>query len=126
MITAVGMRFRGSHVFRRNNLYALEPEPTNPYDANAIKVMLGNEHVAYVSRDTQHAADTSREYKIASSYVPGALFAYLSATIPPPSSPAPAPEAPEFAVPAPRPKKRKRQRPSVAERLERLKKKLAY
>jgi hypothetical protein len=48
---AVGMRFRGGHIFSDGDVIRLEAEPDNEYDANAIKVMANGKHVAYVARD---------------------------------------------------------------------------
>ena len=64
IITVVGARHRGDHVFSENNEYHLEAEPTNPFDPGALKVMLGETHVAYVSRATQCNADTDRVYRV--------------------------------------------------------------
>ena len=50
-VIAVGMRFRGSHVFSPDDNLHLEKEPDNKYDSNAVKVMLGTQHVAYIRRE---------------------------------------------------------------------------
>lgn len=50
---AVGFRFRNytPECLRTDDFIRLRPEPTNKYDPNAIKIMVGDEHVAYVARD---------------------------------------------------------------------------
>jgi hypothetical protein len=53
---AVGMRFRGNHIFRFEDKIRLEKEDDNPYDSNAIKILVHNSeakwiHVAYVARE---------------------------------------------------------------------------
>ncbi len=78
-IVAVGMRFRGNHIFRNTNSYTLEREPTNPYDPDAIKIMHGSTHVAYVSRDSQYKANIRKVYKLRTGFVPGSAAAYLYA-----------------------------------------------
>ncbi|CAJ0745478.1 6856_t:CDS:2 [Entrophospora sp. SA101] len=47
----VGMRFRGGHKFKKSDTITLEPEPSNTYDKNAIKVMVDGIHKAYVAKD---------------------------------------------------------------------------
>ncbi|CAJ0911467.1 8611_t:CDS:2 [Entrophospora sp. SA101] len=47
----VGMRFRGGHKFKKSDTITLEPEPSNTYDKNAIKVMVYGIHKAYVAKD---------------------------------------------------------------------------
>ncbi|CAG8660924.1 9557_t:CDS:2, partial [Paraglomus brasilianum] len=47
----VGMRFRGGHKFKKSDNITLEPEPSNTYDKNAIKVMVDGIHKAYVAKD---------------------------------------------------------------------------
>ena len=49
--TAVGMRFRGNHVFTPEDNVTLQREDENPHDPNAVKILVGGRHVAYVSRD---------------------------------------------------------------------------
>ena len=50
--TLVGMKFRGAEPFVRSlkpgTLIALEREPTNRHDQNAVKVFVGDRFVAYV------------------------------------------------------------------------------
>ena len=78
-IVAVGMRFRGNHIFRPDNDYKLLREPNNPYDPNAIKIMLGARHVAYVARNSQYMANLKKVYKLRTAFVPGSQAAYLYA-----------------------------------------------
>jgi hypothetical protein len=40
----------------------LEPEPTNAYDPNAIKVIYKEHHVGYVPRETTHMIDLDLSY----------------------------------------------------------------
>ncbi|CAJ0834792.1 3557_t:CDS:2, partial [Entrophospora sp. SA101] len=47
----VGMRFRGGHKFKKSDTITLEPEPSNTYDKNAIKIMVDGIHKAYVAKD---------------------------------------------------------------------------
>ncbi|RHZ84899.1 hypothetical protein Glove_74g147 [Diversispora epigaea] len=47
----VGMRFRGGHKFKKSDIITLELEPSNTYDKNAIKVMIGGIHKAYVAKN---------------------------------------------------------------------------
>ncbi|CAJ0850347.1 17449_t:CDS:1 [Entrophospora sp. SA101] len=47
----VGMRFRGGHKFKKSDTITLEPEPSNTYDKNAIKIMVDGTHKAYVAKD---------------------------------------------------------------------------
>ena len=88
-IVAVGMRYRGNHIFRPDNDYKLLREPTNSYDPNAIKIMFGARHVAYVARDSQYMADLNKVYKLRTAFVPGSSAAYLypayNDVLPPPS-----------------------------------------
>ena len=53
--TAVGMRFRGNHTFSQEDSIILQEDNENPYDANAVKILVESSdgsltHVAYVSR----------------------------------------------------------------------------
>ena len=50
-ITAVGMRFRGSHSFSAQDKITLAKEDENPKDPNAVKIMVDGRHVAYVARE---------------------------------------------------------------------------
>lgn len=50
-IQVVGMKFRNHHVFSESDVITLERESTNLYDPFAIKVLVNNEHVAYVARE---------------------------------------------------------------------------
>ncbi|CAJ0630231.1 10740_t:CDS:2 [Entrophospora sp. SA101] len=47
----LGMRFRGGHKFKKSDTITLEPEPSNTYDKNAIKIMVDGTHKAYVAKD---------------------------------------------------------------------------
>ena len=53
----VGMHFRGGEAssiaanLTEESEVRLEREPENPYDAYAIKVMLGDFHLGYIERD---------------------------------------------------------------------------
>ena len=54
--TVVGMKFRGYKPADIVSTYSasiitLEPEPTNPYDAKAIKVLVEGKHMGYVTKD---------------------------------------------------------------------------
>jgi len=46
---------------------SLQPEPTNPYDPNAVKVMSGTRHIGYVPKDL--SADVAA--KISAGHVTG-------------------------------------------------------
>ena len=52
--TAVGMRFRGNHVFSSGDSIVLQEDDNNPHDVNAVKILVVGEnsltHVAYASR----------------------------------------------------------------------------
>jgi hypothetical protein len=76
-ICAVGARFRGNHVFKRNEVYELVPDPENEYDANAIMVMCAGVHVAFVSRTTQHSAQIEKKYRLGLNFNEGELVAHL-------------------------------------------------
>jgi hypothetical protein len=54
------------------------PEPTNPTDENALMVMVGETHVAYVARDSQQVATVhlGKQWKFAG-YNPNATVIYL-------------------------------------------------
>ncbi|CAG8677948.1 28753_t:CDS:2 [Dentiscutata erythropus] len=45
------MRFRGGHKFKKSDIITLEPEPSNTYDKNTIKVMIDGIHKAYVAKN---------------------------------------------------------------------------
>lgn len=64
MVTAVGMRFREVEHEFKTSTYRLEADPENQFDNNAIKIVDNEteQHVAYVSRETQYEADLSRVY----------------------------------------------------------------
>ena len=49
--TAVGMRFRGKHVFTPEDNISLQRDDENPHDSNAVKILVGGRHEAYVARD---------------------------------------------------------------------------
>ncbi|CAJ0918745.1 6662_t:CDS:2 [Entrophospora sp. SA101] len=51
MVLDSGMRFRGGHKFKKSDTITLEPEPSNTYDKNAIKIMVDGIHKAYVAKD---------------------------------------------------------------------------
>jgi len=65
-VTFVGMRFRGGHYFQDKDNVTLAPEPENQYDANAIKVLVNGDHVAYVARDQTNGVKPylDRDYKL--------------------------------------------------------------
>lgn len=51
-----GVKFRPGAVEHMATLdqgaeFALQPEPTNQYDPNAVKILHGDRHVGYVPRD---------------------------------------------------------------------------
>lgn len=46
---AVGMKFRGGHTFSSSDNISLQADPYNAYDPNAIKVLVGKSHIAFVS-----------------------------------------------------------------------------
>lgn len=49
--TVVGMRFLDNkHVFKTSDDLWLQPDDNNPYDPSAVRVMIGDKHVAYVTR----------------------------------------------------------------------------
>ena len=50
---AVGMKYRSNHVFSQNDVGSLsfQPEEDNPYDPNAVQILLNDAHVAYVSKE---------------------------------------------------------------------------
>ena len=53
--TAVGMRFRGNHIFTLEDRIVLQEDNNNPHDPNAVKILVvtGDDsltHVAYTSR----------------------------------------------------------------------------
>ncbi|GJJ78480.1 hypothetical protein EMPS_10839 [Entomortierella parvispora] len=55
-LSFVGMKYRGRHVFSSSDIIVLQNDDKNPYDKNAIKVMLKKngakwKHVAYVAGD---------------------------------------------------------------------------
>ncbi|CAJ0870021.1 5745_t:CDS:2 [Entrophospora sp. SA101] len=59
----VGMRFRGGHKFKKSDTITLEPEPSNTYDKNAIKIMVDGIHKAYVAKDENVSiGDLMRRY----------------------------------------------------------------
>jgi len=43
---------------------SLVPDPTNPYDSNAIKVMISGHHVGFVPKDQTHLVDPSADCMI--------------------------------------------------------------
>ena len=45
------MRFRGNHHFSSNDQIVIEVDDENPYDSNAVKVVVDGRHVAYASRE---------------------------------------------------------------------------
>jgi hypothetical protein len=47
----VGMRFHGDHTFSENDEIKLEKEDDNAFDNKAIKVLVGDKKVAYVSKE---------------------------------------------------------------------------
>ena len=48
---AVGMKYRGNHLFSSSDKVTLMTENENRFDSNAVKVLVGGKHVAYVARD---------------------------------------------------------------------------
>ncbi|CAJ0843184.1 20226_t:CDS:1 [Entrophospora sp. SA101] len=59
----VGMRFRGGHKFKKSDTITLEPEPSNTYDKNVIKIMVDGIHKAYVAKDENVSiGDLMRRY----------------------------------------------------------------
>jgi len=48
---AVGMRFYGNHKFSKSDVISLEREDKNSSDKNAIKILVNDKHVAYVSKN---------------------------------------------------------------------------
>jgi hypothetical protein len=66
LVVAVGMRFNAGpgFYFHQNQTIALEMEPTNAHDANAVKVLLKNQegrHVAYIGK--RHSEQVTRILK---------------------------------------------------------------
>ena len=57
-IHVVGMHFRGAEAkatvaaFEPPVALRLEREPENPYDANAIKVYYGDQHIGYIEKSS--------------------------------------------------------------------------
>ena len=53
IVTAVGMRFRDwpRHVFSKAESYSLLRDKDNAYDDNAVKLMHGEQHLAYLCRE---------------------------------------------------------------------------
>lgn len=50
LFEAVGMRHYTNHVFSSDDDISMEKEDDNPYDSNAIKIMVDGVKVGYVSR----------------------------------------------------------------------------
>lgn len=48
---AVGMRYYANHTFSEDDHITLERDDGNPYDSNAIKVLVDGEKVGYVARE---------------------------------------------------------------------------
>eukprot|EP00667_Euglena_gracilis_P017383 EG_transcript_18300 len=46
--SVVGMRFYGDHSFQETDKVALQKDPENKHDPNAVKVLVGDQHVAFV------------------------------------------------------------------------------
>ena len=53
-VTVVGMKFRGGHIFSARDTISFIPDPHNVYDPNAIKVMVAQRHVAFVSKNNAY------------------------------------------------------------------------
>lgn len=49
--TAVGMRFRGGHMFSDKDHITLQKDDENSHDKNAVKILVDNKHVAYATRE---------------------------------------------------------------------------
>ncbi|CAJ0843187.1 19379_t:CDS:2, partial [Entrophospora sp. SA101] len=63
LVNKLGMRFRGGHKFKKSDTITLEPEPSNTYDKNAIKIMVDGIHKAYVAKDENVSiGDLMRRY----------------------------------------------------------------
>ncbi|KAG1000614.1 hypothetical protein G6F27_013653 [Rhizopus arrhizus] len=54
LFMGVGMQYITKHTFSEHDNISLEKEDDNSKDSNAIKIMVNNKHVAYVSRDYTH------------------------------------------------------------------------
>ena len=64
--SVVGMKYYGNHEFSHNdeNSIKLEKDPNNTYDKNAIKVLLEDKHVGYIStEDNQKVKKFMKKYK---------------------------------------------------------------
>ncbi|RHZ52871.1 hypothetical protein Glove_456g42 [Diversispora epigaea] len=59
----VGMRFCGGHKFKKSDIITFEPEPSNTYDKNVIKVMVDGIHKAYVAKDKNPPQMTTRGFQ---------------------------------------------------------------
>jgi hypothetical protein len=51
IVTVVGMKFRGNHRFSTNDIIFLEKDENNPYDKNAIKVMVDEDHKGFLTKE---------------------------------------------------------------------------
>ncbi|CAG8687228.1 2889_t:CDS:1 [Racocetra persica] len=59
----VGMRFRGSHKFKKSDIITLEPEPSNIHNINTIKVIVDSIHKAYVAKnENESIGDLMKRY----------------------------------------------------------------
>lgn len=80
--TAVGMRFRGGHVFTKDDNIKFELEPDNNYDPNAIKIMVNNKHVAYVSKENtsqiKNIINIPGKVQLVNTYAQSAEMMYVS------------------------------------------------
>lgn len=58
--------------------FTLEPEPTNPYDSSAVKVLHDGEHVGYVPKDlSPQVSALIRQGRIESAISPAGRATYL-------------------------------------------------
>lgn len=80
--TAVGMRFRGGHVFEAKDNIEFEPEPDNKFDPNAIKIMVERKHVAYVSKEDtnkiKNFINTNGEVQIVETFAQSVAMQYVT------------------------------------------------
>ncbi|CAG8496877.1 23642_t:CDS:1, partial [Racocetra persica] len=53
----VGMRFHSGRKFKKSDIITLEPEPSNIYDINAIKVIVDGIHKAYIAKNENESIE---------------------------------------------------------------------
>lgn len=74
----------GKRIYRYdyiNKPVKLIPEPSNPYDPNAIMILIAGEKVGYISREETHIVSDiliNREIKYVSSFISGGKYKVIS------------------------------------------------